>query len=139
MAAVANLDGANQQLSHQLQLAQQRIQKMMANLHLLVTDPARSYQPPPPKTAPVAAHIPDTPAPARLNQGYPNRVRRKQLPRATRRWDNENYCSSCVFDVAEWHTSHTCTPSRRRPDHNDQATQTNIMGGLEKHRALFGL
>ena len=139
LEAVANLDGANQQLSHQLQLAQQRIQKMMANLHLPGTALSKSYQPPPQKSAPVAAHIPATPAPALLNQGDQNRVRGNQPPRATCCWDNKNYCSSCGFDVEEWHTSHTCTPSRRHPDHNDKSTLANIMGGSEKHRVLVGI
>ena len=136
---VANLAGANQQLPHHLQQAQQQIQHMMANLHLTGTAPSRSYLPPSQKPAPVAAHIPATPAPALLNQGDPNRVRRNQPPRASRCWDNENYCSSCDFVVAEWHTSHTCPLSRRLPDHNEHATQSNIMGGYEKHRALVGL
>ena len=127
--SVANLAGANQKPAHQLQQSQQQIQKMMENLHLPGKAPARSYQPLPQKPAPVAAHIPVTPAPTLLNQGDPSRVRRNQLSCATCRWDNQNYCSSCGFDVAEWHTSHTCPPSRRRPDHNGQATQTNIMGG----------
>ena len=136
---VANLAGVNQQLAHQLQLAQQKIKKMMENLHLPGTAHARSSQPQPQKPAPGAAHIPVTTAPTILNQGDPSRVRGNQTPRAARRWGNENYCSSCGFDVAEWHTIQTCPPSRRRPDHNEHATQTNIMGGLEKHRALVGL
>ena len=78
--AVANLAGANQQLAHQLQQAQQQIQKMMENLHLPGTAPVRSYQPPPQKPAPATAHIPATPAPARLNQGDPNRVRETNRP-----------------------------------------------------------
>ena len=41
--AVENFSGANQQLANQLQQAQQQIQKMMANLHLPVTAPARRY------------------------------------------------------------------------------------------------
>ena len=42
--AVANLAGANHQLAHQLQQAQQKIQKMMENLHLPGKEHARSYQ-----------------------------------------------------------------------------------------------
>ena len=99
--AVANLAGANQQLAHQLQQAQHKIQKMMENLHLPGTEHARSYQPHPQKPAPVATHIPVMPAPTLLNQGEPRRVRRKQPPQAARRWDNENHCSSCGYDVAE--------------------------------------
>ena len=137
--AVANLASVDQQLAHQLQQAQQQIQKMMENLHLPGTAHARSYQPQPQKPAPVAAHIPVTPASTLLNQGDPSRVRGNQPPRTVRRWDNENYCYSCGFDVAEWHTSHTCPQSCRRPDHNYHATRTNIMGGSEKHRALVGL
>ena len=41
---VANLAGANQQLAHQLQQAQQKIQKMMENIHLPGTSQARSYE-----------------------------------------------------------------------------------------------
>ena len=109
------------------------------NLNLPGTAHARSYQPRPQKPAPVVAHIPVASAPTLLNQGDPSRVRGNQPPRAARLWDNENYCSSCGYDVAEWHTSHTCPPSRRCPDRNEHATQTNIMVGLEKHRALAGL
>ena len=136
---VANLAGANQQLAHQLQQDQQQIQKMTENLHLPGTSQARSYQPQPQKTAPVAAHIPVKPAPTLLNQGDPSRVRGNQPPRAARRWDNENYCYSCGFDVVEWHTSYMCPPSRRCPDHNEHATRINIMGGSEKHHVLVGL
>ena len=118
LEAVANLAGANQKLTHQLQQAQQQIQNMMTKLHLPRTAPARSYHPPPQKLAPVAAHIPATSGPALLNQGDQNRFRGNQPPHATRRWDNGNYCSSCGFGVAEWHTSHTFPPSRYRPDHN---------------------
>ena len=127
--AVANLAGANQQLAHQPHQSQQQIQKMMENLHLPGTAPARSYHPPPQKTAPAATHIPATPAPAQLNQGYPKSVRGNQPTRALWRWDNEKHCYSCGFNVAEWHTSHTCPPSRRRSEHNEQATRANIMGG----------
>ena len=88
--AMENLAGANQQIAHQLQQAQQQIQKMMENLHLPGTAPSRSYQPPPQKPAPVAAHIPVTPVPTLLNQGEPSRVCGNQPPCATRRWDNEN-------------------------------------------------
>ena len=77
---VANLAGANQQLAHQLQQDQQQIQKMTENLHLPGTSQARSYQPQPQKTAPVAAHIPVAPAPTTLNQGDPSKVCRNQLP-----------------------------------------------------------
>ena len=98
--AVANLAGANQQLAHQLQQAQQQIQKMMANLHLPGTAHARNYQPSPQKPAPVAAHIPVTPASTLLNQGQPIRVCENQPPRSTCSWDKENYCSSCGFNVA---------------------------------------
>ena len=86
--AVENLAVSNQQLAHQLQQAQKQIQKMMENLHLPGTAPARSYQPPPQKPAPVAAHIPLTPAPKLLNQGDPGRVRGNQPPCATRHWNN---------------------------------------------------
>ena len=112
---------------------------MMEKIHLPGTAPARSYQPPPQKPAPVAAHILATPAPALINQGDPNRVHGNQPPRTMRLWDNENYCSPYGFNRAEWRTSHTCPPSRRRPDHNTHVTQTNIMGGLETNYTLVGL
>ena len=136
---VANLAGANQQLANQLQQSQQQIHQIMANLHLPVTAPARRYQPPPQNPTPVASNTPAPPTPALLNQGYLNKVQRNQPPRAIRRWDNNNYCSSCSFDVAEWHNIHTCPPSRRRPDHNEQATRANTIGGSEKNPALVGL
>ena len=67
-------------------------------------------------------------------------VHGNQPPCATRRWNNENYCSFCYFDVAEYQNSHTCPPYRhRRPDHKEQATRANTMRGPEKHRALVGL
>ena len=111
--AVANLAGANQQLSNQLQQAQQQIQQMMENLHLLVTALARGYQPSPQTPMPVTNPPPAPPTPALPNHGDPNKFRGNQPPRSTCRWNNDNYCSSCSFDVAEWHNSHTCPTSHR--------------------------
>ena len=55
---VANLSIYNQNLANQIQQAQQQIQQMMANPHLLGKEPTISYQPLPQKPAPVAAHTP---------------------------------------------------------------------------------
>ena len=87
----------------------------------------------------IAAPPPALPALAPPNQGDLSKVHGNHPPRAIRCWNNENYCSSYGFDVAEWHNSHTCPPSCRRPDHNEQATRANTMGGSEKHSALVGL
>ena len=88
--AVANLVGTNQKLAHQLQQVQQKIQKMMENIHLPGTSQARSYQPHLQKPAPVAAHIRITPIPTPLNQGEPSRFHGNQPLRAARRWKNDS-------------------------------------------------
>ena len=129
--AVANLTVSNQNLAQQLQQAQQQLQNMMSTMHSPTTAPGGGYRAPPPLAAPIAPLIPTRP-----NPGATDRNRGNQPPRATRRWDNENYCSSCGYDVAEWHTSKTCPPSRRGPAHNKLATRTSTLGGSERHRAL---
>ena len=63
----------------------------------------------------------------------------KHPPRSTRLWHNTNYCFSCGFDVAEWHTITTCPPSRRKPNHQETATKENMMGGSDRHRDFVQL
>ena len=131
--AVANLTVSNQNLAQQLQQAQQQLQHMMTNLNNPATVPGGGYRAPPPLVAPIDPHIL-----AQQTPGATDRTRGNQPPCATRRWNNENYCSSCGYDITEWQTSKTCPPSRRAPDHNELATRTSTLGGSERHRALVG-
>ena len=112
--AVANLTVSNQNLVQQLQQAHQQLQNIMSTRHSPTTAPGGGYRAPPPIAAPIAPLVPTRP-----NTGATDRNRGNQPPRATRRWDNKNYFSSCGYDIAEWHTSKTCPPSRRGPAHND--------------------
>ena len=131
--AVVNWTVSNQNLAQQLQQAQQQLQNMISTMHSPTTAPGGGYRAPPPLAAPIAPLIP-----TRQNPGVTDRNRGNQPPRATRRWDNDNYCLSCGYDIAEWHTSKTCPPSRRGPAHNEMATRTSTLGGSERHRALVG-
>ena len=131
--AVTNLTVSNQNLAQQLQQAQQQLQNMMSTMHSPTTALGGGYRAPPPLAAPIAPLIP-----TRQNPRATDRNRDNQPPRATRRWDNENYCSSCGYDVAKWHTSKMCPPSRRGTAHNELATQTSTLGGSERYRALVG-
>ena len=91
--AVANLTVSNQNLTQQLQQAQQQLQNMMTNLHNPAPVPGGGYRAPPPLAAPITPLIP-----AQQTPGETYRNRGNQPPRATRRWNNENYCSSCVYE-----------------------------------------
>ena len=54
--------------------------------------------------------------------------------RMTRRWDNDNYCWTCGFDIK--HTSMTCTYFKNPATHNKEATATNTMGGSTRNLHL---
>ena len=61
-------------------------------------------------------------------------VQRNDLPdgeRTKRRYQNNNYCSTCGFDVR--HTSKTCQYKAKNPNHNDAATITNMLGGSKRN------
>jgi hypothetical protein len=45
--------------------------------------------------------------------------------RLTRRWDNDNYCWTCGFDIK--HTSETCKYIKDTVNHKKEATATNTM------------
>jgi hypothetical protein len=56
--------------------------------------------------------------------------------RTRRRYNHNNYCWTCGFDVG--HTSDTCKWSTNCPDHKKLATVTNRMGGSERNTHLIG-
>ena len=41
--------------------------------------------------------------------------------------------------MAEWHTSMTCPPLRRKTNHQETETRDKMMGGSDCHQALLGL
>jgi hypothetical protein len=47
--------------------------------------------------------------------------------RPTRRWDNDNYCWTCGFDIK--HDSMTCKYIKDTANHKKEATSTNAMIG----------
>ena len=51
--------------------------------------------------------------------------------RSVRRYTNDSYCHSCGFDMADKHTSATCT--WKKEGHNVLATITNRLGGICKN------
>jgi hypothetical protein len=54
--------------------------------------------------------------------------------RATRRWDNDNFCWTCVYDIKR--TSMTCTYFKDPATHKKEATATNTMGGSTRNLHL---
>jgi hypothetical protein len=58
----------------------------------------------------------------------------KDGTRNTRRWDNDNYCWTCGFDIK--HTSRTCEYIKEPENHQKEATATNIMGGSTRNLHL---
>ena len=54
--------------------------------------------------------------------------------RTRRRWDNDNYCWTCGFDVK--HTSSNCKYIKDTTDHKTEATVTNTMGGSTRNLHL---
>ena len=43
----------------------------------------------------------------------------------TKYYNNNNYCYSCGFDVAAWHTSSTCPANYHKNGHQDGCTRAN--------------
>ena len=60
--------------------------------------------------------------------------RRRTAERIGRKYQNDNYCWSCGFDIANWHTSKTCRWTKA--GHQLEATKDNNMGGNQKRRDL---
>jgi len=54
--------------------------------------------------------------------------------RTRRRWDNDNYCWTCGFDVK--HTSSNCKYIKDTTNHKPEATVTNTMGGSTRNLHL---
>jgi hypothetical protein len=54
--------------------------------------------------------------------------------RNTRRWDNDNYCWTCGFDIK--HNSMTCQYITEPDKHQKQATATNTMNGSTRNLHL---
>jgi hypothetical protein len=58
----------------------------------------------------------------------------KDGTRPTRRWDNDNYCWTCGFDIK--HTSETCKYIKGTANHKKEATATNTMNGSSQNLHL---
>ena len=132
--AVANLTMSNQNLAQKLQQAQTQLQQVLTQFQRLNTS--------------VREHTPAVPATKKTVPGPTERTplnipsttpRGKQPPRATRRWHNTNYCFSCGFIVAEYHTSTIYQPLSLKPNHQETVTKENMMGGSDRHWDLVGL
>ena len=54
--------------------------------------------------------------------------------RTCRRWDNDNYCWTCGFDIK--HNSMTCIYIKDATAHKKEATATNTMGGSTRNLHL---
>jgi hypothetical protein len=54
--------------------------------------------------------------------------------RNTRRWDNDNYCWTCGFDIK--HNSMTCQYITEPEKHQKEATATNTMNGSTRNLHL---
>jgi hypothetical protein len=75
-----------------------------------------------------------------ISQGNGKRHKGWLLPngqdgtRNTRRWDNDNYCWTCGFDIK--HNSMTCQYIKEPEKHQKQATATNTMNGSTRNLHL---
>ena len=125
---------------------------------------AAQQQPPPAPTIPYVAPLQQPPAqpymapmqrpplqPIQMNQQYnaPNNYRnnntrgrnlntRSSNPKhPIKRYENQNYCWTCGFDVESNHTSQTCP--RAKPGHQVNATRFNTMGGtmIASHKTIM--
>ena len=54
--------------------------------------------------------------------------------RNMRRWDNDNYCWTCGFDIK--HNSMTCQYIKEPEKHQKEATATNTMNGSTRNLHL---
>jgi hypothetical protein len=59
---------------------------------------------------------------------------RVNRPRTNRRYDNQNYCWTCGYDIAPSHTSANCFRPNEGPQHS--ATFADNKGGSQKNRNL---
>ena len=60
--------------------------------------------------------------------------RNKDGIRTSRRWDNDNYCWTCGFDIM--HTSENCKYIKDATAHKKEATANNPMGGSTRNMHL---
>jgi hypothetical protein len=58
----------------------------------------------------------------------------KDGTRIARRWDNDNYCWTCGFDIK--HTSETCKYIKDTVNHKKETTSTNTMNGSSRNLHL---
>jgi hypothetical protein len=58
----------------------------------------------------------------------------KDGTRLTRRWDNDNYCWTCEYDIK--HTSEPCKYIKDKVNHKKEATATNTMNGSSRNLHL---
>jgi hypothetical protein len=58
----------------------------------------------------------------------------KNGKRNTRRYNNDNYCWTCGFDIS--HTSMVCKYTNGNVDHKKEATAANTMGGSQRNMHL---
>jgi hypothetical protein len=58
----------------------------------------------------------------------------KDGTRLTRRWDNDNKCWTCGFDIK--HTSETCKYIKDTVNHKKEETATNTMNGSSRNLHL---
>ena len=61
------------------------------------------------------------------NNNNGNGNNRSNAKHPIKRYENQNYCHSCGFDIASTHTSQTCPKPKQNHQYN--ATRSNIMGG----------
>jgi hypothetical protein len=54
--------------------------------------------------------------------------------RSTRRWDNDNYCWTCGYDIK--HTSMTCKYIKDITNHEKEATANNTINGSTRNLHL---
>jgi hypothetical protein len=60
----------------------------------------------------------------------------KDGKRKQRRYDNDNYCWTCGFDINTPHTSTTCRYVTDKANHKKEATASNTMGGSQRNMHL---
>jgi hypothetical protein len=68
------------------------------------------------------------------SRGSNNFPRNNDGVRTTRRWDNDNYCWTCGYDIK--HTSNNCKYIKDTTNHKKEATATNTMGGSNRNLHL---
>jgi hypothetical protein len=58
----------------------------------------------------------------------------KDGKRTARRYNNDNYCWTCGFDIS--HTSSTCKWIKDIDNHKKEATAANTLGGSQRNMQL---